>query len=326
MAEANNVLCVLYLLYPSGKRYRKETPIRALKNILSRLRSKYILIYINNAEEGTSVRKISDREYEIGGDNSFFEFSGWQKGIDFVKQNNIPCEAFLFVNDTFLESSFLHRQLINQQSVECAIRHQALVGKKMFSSVSGTIMGNALDAYIRTHIFITSSRVINSLKSIVSINTQTVERFFVDRYQPGLALFKENAPLSEEIKNFIFSHVTSVWRRKKTYDAESFQLLRGKAASILNSFLLSIRAKQWGYPLISYGKVKFVLSQSMSLGQIKDLWSYSPADAGTVQSTSNNRFWLRKIPFYRHLPKKSSEFTLEDFENILDSYSKPTHL
>ena len=77
-------LTVLYLMYPNGNGYKKDKPIRELKGILSRLDCKKQIIYINNRAKENYECKISENEWEISGDNSCLEFSGWQKGVDFA--------------------------------------------------------------------------------------------------------------------------------------------------------------------------------------------------------------------------------------------------
>ena len=312
--DRDYVLGVFYLYYPSGDKYQKDKPIRALESILSRFKCKKTIFYIDNSSRGDYARKISDNEYELSGDNSFFEFSGWQRGIDFSKKKNLPCDAFLFVNDKFLYSSFFHRQLVNPAAMRCAIGNNAMVGKRMFFSVSGQIMGNPLIPYVRTHIFMLSKKVTDALGSIVSIDRRSLERFFIANYDPTIQLFRLDAPVSQEIKEFIFSHVTMKWYRKKPYESENFEVLRNKAASILNSMLLSLRVRQLGYPLIALDKTEKFFSKDFSINQINQSWFKEKAFDEKTAIVPTSKFWAKNALFYRHLPPKQP--TKKILENL----------
>jgi hypothetical protein len=317
---------VLYLFYPNGQQYQKDKPIRALKKILSRFECTKYIIYINNAAGSDFLQKISENEFEISGDNSHMEFSGWQKGIDFSKKNNLPCDAYLFVNDMFLHDSFFHRRLVNQAVLECALDHQAMVGSQRRLPVSGKIMGNDIIPYVRTHLFIISKKIVDALGSLISIDRQSMERFFIPYYDPAIYLFRENAPISQNVKDFIFFYLTSTWYRKKPYKPQNFEILRNKALSLLNAFLLSIRVRQLDYPLISYSKTKFFLSQAFSADQINQVWFKESENNSRAPAELVNKFWLKKTPPYRHLPKKKPSFTWENFKNLLERYPSFDHL
>ena len=299
-------------MYPNGNGYKKDKPIRELKGILSRLDCKKQIIYINNRAKENYECKISENEWEISGDNSCLEFSGWQKGVDFVKAINLPCDAFIFVNDMFLHRSFIHRSLINQKTVERAINNNAMIGWQMRLPLSGKIMGNDVIPYLRTHIFVIPKIILDSLGSVVTINQEAAKRFFIPEYDPSQRLLRCDAPLSKEMSDFIFSYVTSKWHNKKPYTRENFESLRNKAASILNSFLLSIRVEQLGYPLLSFGNSKLSFFQAPCLFQ--------------SHQAPVNQFWLRNLLFYRYLPEKKPTFSWRNFKNILEKQFIPAHL
>jgi hypothetical protein len=317
----NSILCVPYVSY---RNYQEEKPICVLKWILSRLACRKYILYINNHARDHFVKRISENEYEISGDNVLREFSGWQKGVVFTREQGISCDGFLFVNDMFLHNSFFHRRLIDQAALECALRNDALVGKRMGLPVAGDILGNSLIPYARTHIFFASKKVVDTLGSLVSVDKQFAERVFVPEFDSDIPLFRKNAPLSEEVKQFIFSYLTSFWYHKQPYIPENFEVLKNKAAAILNTFLLSMRVNQLGFPLISYHKARSFLSTPLSREEISAAW-LDGAHETLEGKTPVNAFWKQKMPFYRYLPKKRP--TWEHFENFLEGQSSlPDHL
>ena len=173
-------------------------------------------------------------------------------------------------------------------------------------------MGNGIIPYLRTHIFIMPKVALNSLGSVVSIDQEAAKRFFIPAYDPTIPLLRTDAPLSKELSDFIFSYVTSKWHNKMPYRRENFELLRNKAVSILNSFLLSIRVSQLGYPVMSFSNTKSLFFQ--------DRCSYKSYQAPA------NRFWLTNYPFYRYLEQKRPTFNWRSFKDILEKQFIPAHL
>ncbi len=310
-------LGVLYLYYPDTDKYQKEKPMAALKKIIARLSCQAHIIYINNAASKDYVQQISDHEYEISGDNSSFEFSGWQKGLDFIKDKGLCCDAFLFANDMFLHDSLVDRWRINDDALKGAIKYKAMVGKKAHLPVEGDIAGNEIMPYIRTHLFFVSATLMAALGNIISVDRFLKDRLFIPSYEASVPLFRPEAPLSSDLKDFIFHHVTSNWNRKKPYTRPHFDLLKGKAVSILNACLLSIRAKQLGYPLISLSKAPKLLSRSLSLDEIDGLWYRGHHSHRPKIQASQERFWFSNSRIYRQLPKS---------KNFLKKFFSPNHL
>jgi len=159
----------------------------------------------------------------------------------------------------------------------------------------------------------------------VSIDQPTAERFFISGYEPDILLFREDAPLSPEIKKFIFSYITSTWHRKKPYEVKNFEALKSKTVSILNAFLLSMRTRRLGYPLISYAKARFLLSGGTSLDQMDEIWFAGVEYYKNNSADPAGSFWLKNIPFYRYLPMKKP--TWEKFKDLLEGQNDfPAHL
>ena len=325
-AKNKKSLAVLYLFYPNGKKYSKTKPIHQLKKILSRFECDKTIVYIDNAAKEEFSKKISGNEYEISGNNSFLEFSGWQKGIDFVRNNDIYHDALLIVNDTFSYNSFLDRWLINHATLECALQHNSVIGKRVSLPLTGQIMGNSLIPHIRTHMFLASRKVVDSLGSIVSIDENIIERTFTSSYDPSLALFRKDAPISGEIKRYIFSYLVSGWYRKKPYTSQNFKNLKRKATSMVNSLLLSIRIRDLGYPLIPYHKAKQFLTKPVSTDKINRLWNNGAKNVQKRPVASvNDEFWSNNLPHYARIPEKKTPFSWKNFRNALEGRSFPGH-
>jgi hypothetical protein len=62
------------------------------------------LVSIDNFGEEKGAVELSDRHFDIGGDNTQWEFSGWKKANDFFVARGMDADVALFVNDSFLTS------------------------------------------------------------------------------------------------------------------------------------------------------------------------------------------------------------------------------
>ena len=320
---------VLYLLYPVGPSYRREKPFRALKQIVDRLPGQKSIVSIDNSMPSQAPNQIAEDEFVIGGDNTYLEFSGWQKGLEFVRERGLTSEVCLFANDTFLNESMFHRRMVDAAAFRCAVKYHAMVGKQMIAPVAGEIFGNPLIPYIRTHLFMLPFRVLERLGSLLSLDARAIDQLFLSRYDPTIPLFREDAPVSRSIRDFVNSHLHSSWYRKMPYTAEHFDDLRAKAISILNAFLLSMRVYQMGYPLISYAKISAFLNAQATAENLTAAWcgqdQLRREHSEAVQNGANP-FWGKNNPVYRHMPKRMRSFTLENILDFLERRSHPEHL
>ncbi len=322
---------ILYLLYPTGASYRREQPIRALHKIAARLPGPKTFVYIDNSVPSTVVQQVGENEFAIGGDNTYLEFSGWQRGLDFARERGLLGDACLFANDQFLHQSLFHRRLVNSAALECALRYDAMVGQRMIPPVTGQILGNPIIPYVRTHLFLVSSRVLDKLSSLLSLDQRAIHQLFLDGYDPAVPLFRSDAPISKSIRDLITSHLHSSWYRKKPYTAEHFDALRAKAISILNAFLLSVRVHQMGYPLLPYSRAGAYAraTADFDAALCDAVWCGNYAWEGVTPETgraATNRFWDQGSPFYRQVPEKMRGLTFENLLDFLERRSHPEHL
>lgn len=324
--DAEPGISVLYLLYPGAPGYRKERPVRELHRILARLRGRKTIVYIDNSATGQRPEEVGNREYAIGGNNTHFEFSGWQCGLDFLRNEQSLGDVCLLANDTLLSNSRYHRRLLNQTAVECARNGRAIVGKRMTLGAEGDILGNPLIPYIRTHLFLMPTEVVAALGSLVSLDDAAIERLFLRSFDPSIPLFRSDAPISKPIRDYIFFHLQSAWHRKKPYTVENFADLRGKAISILNALLLSMRVYQLGYPLVSYARASWFSRAGATPEHMRAEWIEGQARVHANPGNAPNRFWLEDSAHYRNIPARKHPFTLENLLDFLERREHPEHL
>ena len=267
-------LAVLYLSYSDKKDWNMDRPAKELKKIVQRIKTNTYIVYINNAiQKPAPAKKISQNEHIISGDNKHWEFSGWQKGINFLKQQKLKYDVLLLANDTFLDDSFLHRRLINNAAVSCAIKHNAMIGSRNRLPINSQVLGASMCPYARTHIFLMAKVIADNLLSFVRLGFGQQERFFSREYTSPKQFFRKDAPITNELKEYIFNYLTKNWKRKVPYTKEYYKFYKDKAMAILNSMMLSYHTMEMYYPLIDFKKVKFFLRRDDFPNIINSYWN-----------------------------------------------------
>lgn len=191
-----------------------------LQKYLENITCEKEIIHIDNNGERKPKLQVDNTHY-IGGDNSLWEWSGWQKGIEYAKANNIEADAYLFVNDSFVFISgetFMFYTMSDFGIKQC-IDNQTIVGDLCQPPQGIEIDGKKIKNYIRTHCFLLPEKMVKQLKTIWSTDK----------------LVSTNNVCSE----YMINHLTNKWHRRKEVG-----LYQGKIVALQNEMLLSYRVVQ----------------------------------------------------------------------------------
>ena len=231
-------LAVLYV-YADNKRYPKA--YRCLCRLIRRIRGfEVTVVKIDNFNEGKEVTKEGYNVYDIGGDNTYWEFSGWRKGLTFLDETGIEADVILFVNDSFLNRSKLgydinyYKFRINTFSL-FGIKNEAL-GKVEYHDELETFLGYDVSSWIRSNIFAVPKNVVDKL-DFPFIDNKTIDKIFPQKFSGNI--FKDTDLLNSNLKRFMEIWITSRWARAEPGSAKNWPLLRCKLIAILNERLLT---------------------------------------------------------------------------------------
>ena len=184
-----------------------------LQKYLKNITCEKEIIIIDNKWIDVSPYKRGDITF-IPGDNSTWEFSAWDTGIQYAKDNNINADVYLFVNDSFL---FVHSETfmfhtMSDIGVKQCVEAQTIVGDLIKPPVKLKIGDRNIAAYIRSHCFLLPASMGARLKSLVSTD--------------------KILPMSRETKNYINHHLLHNWHRK-----DEKELYNGKTVALQNEIL-----------------------------------------------------------------------------------------
>ena len=204
------------------------------------------LIVIDNKIESDYI-KHSDDFTVINGDNRLWEWTGWQRGIDYLKENNIDYDAIIFANDAFMAPggvSDLYGIICNPENIMAAIEQGKMLGSECGYPVYGDyiIDGYKIETYKRTNCFVIPQKVIEKLKTIYHKDLDFYLSYIPKN--PEFPYFADNAPLNGMMKRHLVDVFENRWHSSPGSIENYKELFRMKSYALINEFLLAERAKK----------------------------------------------------------------------------------
>lgn len=221
------------------------------------------IITIDNSLENEHFEQVAENEIKINGDNSLWEFSGWQAGLKYIYDNKIDYDVVIFANDSFLAPAGGNTDLsglINDEAIENAYKQNAMVGQFVSIGEGISINGIYIYNYARTHCFLLNRKIVEKIRclptvdydflnkcisekpDISSFKFENIEKLIIDGSLEKL-YFKADAPLSKNFMKFIIEHLTQRWHSKMNV-FENWELFRGKILAYLNEMLLTAKVRE----------------------------------------------------------------------------------
>jgi len=127
---------------------------------------------------------------KIGGDNSSWEFSGWQKGIDFVLDENFTCDVILFANDAF----YAYGWSIFEKAAEYNLPYLAHIsgsalGQLDTKGYAMTALGYDVTSWLCTNSFFLPTKIVKAIETLVSVDDLILSNILPDNYEKGRCFF-----------------------------------------------------------------------------------------------------------------------------------------
>jgi hypothetical protein len=200
-------------------------------------------IVIRNDDESKPLEQIDEMTFEMGGDNSVFEFSGWQKAIESDASRSFDPDVYLIANDAFLAKQFYATPVIVDEAIEAVSSGAVLGGNTRRFSFNAEYGKRDLSPYVSTHCFFISRQAMDGLGTMVS--EKCSEKFIKPEYDSDM--FTENEIWNDKLKRYLISTLTHKYHKKGIKaDREHFDFFRRKILCIVNEMLLSVRVRELG--------------------------------------------------------------------------------
>jgi len=244
-------LVVIFLQYDTEK---YADAFEHLRSHLSRVdpeRVAYILV--NNKDEGNRSSNLGRKTVLLQGDNTEREFSGFQKGLDFVRENRLEYDVILFVNDSFEVHgpSYLSNHNISWLILK-AYLVRAVLGLVATRWDKARIKGKTITKWLGTDCFFVPKVIVDKLGSLVSVDKISIGEYLPESFPGPDDVFMATAPINSVYRESIINWLTERWHSKFAIEESSWTLFRSKVKAILNEVMLYVRIRELGYMILPY--------------------------------------------------------------------------
>lgn len=242
-------LAVLFLQYDTLKYPGVFDAMKAMVDRIRLCRPTYYLI--DNRDEGGGVRRIAEGVYSVGGDNSSWEFSAWQRGVERLKEAGHEPAVYLFITDAFLGPGPSFLADCGTRALLKSFLLASAVGRIDAFGPGGVLLGHEVPDWLCTGCFFLPRRIVEALGGMVTVGEDAMDAFMPREFTGEV--FRKDAPMSDRYKEFIIDWMTRRRRHTYTICAATWREFRGKVRAILNEAMLTVRIREAGYRVRRYG-------------------------------------------------------------------------
>ncbi|MCU0605878.1 MAG: hypothetical protein MUF78_00290 [Candidatus Edwardsbacteria bacterium] len=252
---------VIYVQYDQGK---FQSSVAEFKRYFDRCRrGSFQYCIVDNKDESRPASRLAPDEVVIGGDNSYREFSGWMRGIQYALQQDVRPDAVMFANETYRLNAGEYRHCLTDELFEFVIgqsacagltygfnRHRGWLRFVTHAPATYEIKGERFNHWVRSNVLILPYRVLQRLEW----PRLRAAEFFACGYdqQP----FRRDAPLSASLKRKLREYLcptdttsSDAWHSSFPLTAETYSLFTTKATCILDEMSLVPAIRRTGAAL-----------------------------------------------------------------------------
>lgn len=253
---------IVYVLLVYSKEYLRKA-IDEMNFLAKTIGVDYKIIIINNNKDLVV-------EYSIQGDNSAYEFSGWDTALNYIRENiNEKLQGVVFANDTFCH----HRKWGGFQRLKFSTSFKKMIFRN-FSGICGdknsfmkdfNVLGENMNGWISSYLFFISPDIIFNKDFKFNMIDLYVKDWIIDINEKEGVVFSDHLDesLSIHLNNWLFPSENYGWYRAKN---TSIEQKASKLRSILNEKILTANIlKLGGYVYdvnnITYFKYYYLLKR-----------------------------------------------------------------
>lgn len=227
--------------YPSAEADLSTLFARQLPNV-----SRQTIIIDNLLPAG--VHEQGPERVLIGGDNEFWEFSGFDVAIRHAGASLFEYDWVHLATSAFGELYTAYLEHFTGPVLEVARDRGVCLGHIDYYNEAVRVCGYPSQHWIRTSFLMLPPHELALLGSVVSLR-DTYRLFSGDVGEP----FRNDAPISDRLKRYIIDWLTGrdighnvTWHSKLGLDGDMLPMFEAKALAILNEHMLGIRLRSRG--------------------------------------------------------------------------------
>jgi hypothetical protein len=250
-------VAILYVYADKAKYPRTRSFIEEYRRWLGE--RQITLVCIDNFSESAQPRQTHEGVWDIGGDNSYREFSGWRKGLRFLDELTPLPMTVVFANDACLNyaecgaDSLFFRTRFDGRAV--AQSRKGLVGLVDYAPDQQALLGHDVSSWVRSNFFCLPLKLATALPWVF-ISEEILDRILPLEYQ-GVVV-STTADTNENLRVFLTDWITREWRSATQPTAATWPILRKKLAAILNERMLTASVRAQGYDVVEASKLRWL--------------------------------------------------------------------
>ncbi len=244
---------VLQVVFAQYDRKKYAGALERLLGLLSSLPGlDYRVLVVDNFRPGHWSHDVSDRLCHVGGDNSAWEFSAFDKGLAHLDRTGARADVYALVTDAFTAYGADFLSLITKEVFEFAARRRAVVGWVDAWPRPTTVFGKPTAEWVRTSFVVVPAPHLAVVRPLTfPFDPRSV--FSGDPASP----FAAGAPLGQELSRFILEWLSGAkgeqllsegWHSQFELDGASLPFFEAKASAVLREQLLSVHLRDAGVP------------------------------------------------------------------------------
>ncbi len=233
-------IAVVFVRYDEVK-YKDS--FEKVKNIVEELQCNKQYVVVDNKLGTGYCEPINENTVLIGSDNRAWEFSAFDDGLKYVREN-IEYDAVLFCNDSWENpgAGGSIDLIINNQSLKnCVEKNRFISNTVSEKHVYLELDKNDVSSWSRSHCFMLPKKMLNHLKNI-----QTYDVNFVDKCiekEVSKPYFKKDAPLNNSLRQLIINWLSGYWHSAFVLE-NNWDLFKMKTLAFFNEISLSRRVRE----------------------------------------------------------------------------------
>ena len=227
-------------------------------------------VIVDNAAEDLEPTFSSDRIKLIGGDNRYWEFSGWQKGVAALLSWKPSINILLLATDAFVKAKDVpsddYRKLLHAMDSDFCLKNNVVLGlldpidyyrRPLSRRRVYRVYDWTFDHWMRTALFYMPTKVYLELLKVGGMPAyKNVNDFCPSQFNGDL--FLQSTKLNGEWQNKIRDWLTRDWHSASPLSTERWPLVKQKLLAILNEHTLSCRLRDKGYSLVDLRALRWI--------------------------------------------------------------------
>lgn len=243
-------IVVLFLIH--SDKYLNEGLLE-IDKILNRMFSSFTVSFTIIDNANSIDEKNNNNQYFIHGDNSCFDFSGWDKGYRFALKNNLIKDdsIILFANDTFFQRSYSDGEnfldIFDKGIIENKDLTKTVIGYIDDFPKNVVINDITYNSWIRSNIFFIPANIMKKIGAL-AFDFPKYRIFSEDKNK----FWSDDPLISENWKAYISSWLFGIenekfpeyklhWLKAQSLKDENWTFFQKKAMTILSEHYLTAR-------------------------------------------------------------------------------------